>query len=1033
MLLTAAAAYAGSPPKLAATYCTAETHTSIGIGGSIESESGVRWSFSYSQTQGGPWTSVPGAEGTKPEDSQHESGVTAELTDLTPEVPYYFLLTAENTSGETTTREIEPHGENGGGLVVSCETVPFRPIPEVERFDHVLADSAQALSEIDPHDSETHWRFEDAPKEAGPWTPVPGAEGTISRAEAEALPTSDSAHFTAELTGLQGGTIYYVRLFAENEPESGVHKHATSRVSSFETSGPPAATTFATHALHGEALRLLGYVEPNVEEGSYDTHYHFEYVDQRHFETEGGFAGPDTRSTPEIDFESIRGGYVGADLPMLQPGESYRYRLAATNTTPGDPVVHGAEQTLTVPLAPRPASEASCPNEAFRTGPSADLPDCRAYEQVTPVDKEGAEEPFHYGEGEVENPGALIGEDGDHFEFDGRFVHWGSAGGSPYFFARTEKGWQMTPGTAQPEAGIDIHYAPELDSPDLTQFAFDAGWQTSAGVESSDLEFKLGAPGGPYVTAASVSRKQVGLEDEGGWVAASEDFSDLIFATEDHTFVPGHSTGTASGLDLYEYSSGVFRQTNVDSTGKTIGTCGASVAAGSGEGEHTEGNGITTTSTRHSVSADGSRVFFYAVPTGSACSEPRHLYLRIGGTETVDLGSDTLVAANSDGTEVLLEARVGGTQEVFLYEIASHASKHLFSQVYEGALAGTFLPVSVSEDFSTIYLPSRQQLTPEAPPVSSGSKDLDFYRYDIAAEKLSFAFQGSSVNSVGAPPMRISADGRYASIEGEVAAVPGGAAGTNNVGQVYRYDSVEGVVECLSCASPFDPEPRYSAFFTNEEQGANSLTKNGVPGETVGSANGDYVFFDTVSALVPQDVNGEIEPENKAHREYTSPALSPSSDVYEWRKPGVNGCGLVRGCVSLISSGGDGKLVMLLGSAADGRDVFFTTAAQLGSRDDDSALDVYDARIDGGFALPPPRPTECEGAACSTPFATPSDLTPSSSTFQGAGDVFDLTPANVKAKPQPKKIKAKKKPKKKRAQPKRNARKPKKNSHRRSR
>ncbi|HEX5983973.1 MAG TPA: hypothetical protein VFY69_07190, partial [Solirubrobacterales bacterium] len=137
------------------------------------------------------------------------------------------------------------------------------------------------------------------------------------------------------------------------------------------------------------------------------------------------------------------------------------------------------------------------------------------------------------------------------------------------------------------------------------------------------------------------------------------------------------------------------------------------------------------------------------------------------------------------------------------------------------------------------------------------------------------------------------------------------------------------------------------------------------------SANGRRVFFDSADALVVGDSNS---------RPGTGAGIA---DVYEWEAGGEGTCAAAAGCLGLISSGSAADSASFGDASADGSDVFFLTEASLVSADPGS-MDLYDARVGGGFPLPP-QPIPCEGDACQVLPTAPLD--PSIATLQaGVGN-----------------------------------------------
>jgi hypothetical protein len=115
-------------------------------------------------------------------------------------------------------------------------------------------------------------------------------------------------------------------------------------------------------------------------------------------------------------------------------------------------------------------------------------------------------------------------------------------------------------------------------------------------------------------------------------------------------------------------------------------------------------------------------------------------------------------------------------------------------------------------------------------------------------------------------------------------------------------------------------------------------------------------------------------------------------DVYEWEEPGTGDCTQASpaysppngGCVSLISSGKSPQDSSFLDASANGEDVFISTSSSLLPQDP-GLIDIYDARVGGGF----PQPTQaapCQGEACQGAAQNPADITPGSASFVGPPD-----------------------------------------------
>jgi hypothetical protein len=201
---------------------------------------------------------------------------------------------------------------------------------------------------------------------------------------------------------------------------------------------------------------------------------------------------------------------------------------------------------------------------------------------------------------------------------------------------------------------------------------------------------------------------------------------------------------------------------------------------------------------------------------------------------------------------------------------------------------------------------------------------------------------------------------------------------------VYRYEAATGSLERISVG-----EEGYDADGNRNDGGEPARYVNGEPVEGTES-NSD-------ATILPGHVGGVVlaqhEMDNRATTEdgsrivfstsepLSSRASNGLANVYEWHDSSAEG---EQGQVSLISGGDAEAGVHEAIISPSGLSIVFPTVQGLVPQDVDGASDVYDARMEGGFAQPPMPRNPCNGDACQGPLASPAPVLVPGSSYQGS-------------------------------------------------
>ncbi|HEV7482886.1 MAG TPA: hypothetical protein VGO13_07290 [Solirubrobacterales bacterium] len=747
---------------------------------------------------------------------------------------------------------------------------------------------------------------------------------------------------------------------------------------------------------------------------------------------------PGALLTPKVSGSPVRS--AGIFLEGLSPGTTYHYRFVAQSSGGGpvfgiDPDGEGlgeasSEEGLEAVFTtfPEASPTKACPNEAFRGGAASRLPDCRAYEMVSPVDKNSGDIKALLNTPNYPTNLDLSSADGNRFTYSS-YRSFGAPKGAPYtnqyVAARDpQSGWASEAiDVAQgPAAILEIN----LENP-YTAFSADLckGWLVVAAepvlgtgaTENFSNVYRRDGCGSPSYEALiqvepTVETKLFHPELQG----TSADGTKAILRVQDKLT----SDATAGAFQTYYASEGRLNLVCVLPSGAPT-TENCSGGTGGDSTFYPELGRLDSVS--HAISADGSRVYWTASPLEpghpGGGGAPGKVFLRlnpgqeqsaINGGACTEAGKACTVKVSESKSKLasrFLGASVDGDKALFeVTEGPAAGSLYKFDFEAGGStqIAGKVLGVAgASENLSHVYFISEEALGGKG---KAGEPNLYLNQegtnsFIATLSQADVAVAGEQSPDTTTKPVfhvaRASADGshlafistaRLSSYDNTdvLSPLPCGVEEGFREGvcdaEVYIFEAGATAPKCVSC-NPTGARPRGrlapgSAINRLRYPAAASLppptTQLHFP--HVLSSDGRRLFFNSFDALLPRDTNGAV-------------------DVYEWESaPDREACvqrgaelyvEAAAGCLSLISSGESPEDSEFLDASPTGEDAFFATTSSL-LPEDPGLIDVYDARAFGGIPAADSGPAECHGEACQAPAGVPTDPTSSSSFYVGPED-----------------------------------------------